>query len=80
MFFLHFHILYSDQSQKSVARHQDLPLRVSQDMIGEESAYDIYSVIESLQCSALQYSCFLFLIFSIRLCCVRLSGGGIQRS
>ena len=71
MFLLHLLYTYSacsDQSKKSGARHQDLPLRVSQDIIGEETTSTIHAIIELLQHSTVQYfthhmPCFLFLIF-----------------
>lgn len=49
----------SDQSKKSGARHQDLPLRVSQDIIGEETTSTIHAIIELLQHSTVQYSTLL---------------------
>ena len=48
----------SDQSKKSGARHQDLPLRVSQDIIGEETTSTIHAIIDYY--STVQYSTVLY--------------------
>ena len=69
------YLLCSDQSQESKTRHQDLPLRVSQDTIGKEDTTIIYIIAELL----LLLSRNLFLTCFIRFLCFRLCGRGVKR-
>jgi hypothetical protein len=68
------YLFHSDKSQKSETRHQDLPLRVSQDVIGEGGPLLVYSTnFEFLFCSphALNLTCFQLILtcFNMILTC-----------